>query len=100
MKTNLPSRARVVIVGGGAVGCGVAYALAEAGYSDILLVERAEELGQITTSQGAGFVRAAAGLGRAHQAGDALGGHLSQAATRCRRQAGLARGWFATHCAQ
>jgi len=55
MKTNLPSRARVVIVGGGAVGCGVAYALAEAGYSDILLVERAEELGQITTSQGAGL---------------------------------------------
>ena len=55
MKANLPSRARVVIVGGGAVGCGVAYALAEAGDRDILLVERAEELGQITTSQGAGL---------------------------------------------
>lgn len=55
MNSTLPSRARLVIVGGGAVGCGVAYALAEAGYSDILLVERADDLGQVTTSQGAGL---------------------------------------------
>src|SRR5262245_11033583 len=55
MNSTLPSRAQFVIVGGGAVGCGVAYELAEAGCSDILLIERAEELGQITTSQGAGL---------------------------------------------
>src|SRR2546421_8973099 len=55
MNSALPTRARLVIVGGGAVGCGVAYALAEAGQSDILLVERADDLGQITTSQGAGL---------------------------------------------
>jgi glycine/D-amino acid oxidase-like deaminating enzyme len=55
MNSTLPSRARFVIVGGGAVGCGVAYSLAEAGCTDILLVERADELGQMTTSQGAGL---------------------------------------------
>lgn len=50
-----PSNAEVVIIGGGAVGCGVAYALAKAGKTDILLLERAEDLGQATTSQGAGL---------------------------------------------
>src|SRR3954463_16820593 len=55
MNTALPSRARFVIVGGGAIGCGVAYSLAEAGGKDILLLERADDLGQVTTSQGAGL---------------------------------------------
>jgi glycine/D-amino acid oxidase-like deaminating enzyme len=47
--------AEIIIVGGGAVGCGVAYALTEAGKRDILVLERAEQLGQVTTSQGAGL---------------------------------------------
>src|SRR5258706_1908034 len=55
MNSALPTWAWLVIAGVGAVGCGVAYALAEAGQSDILLVERADDLGQITTSQGAGL---------------------------------------------
>src|SRR5438128_2211347 len=55
MSSSLPNRARFVIIGGGAVGCGVAYALAEGGLSDILLLERADDLGRITTSQGAGL---------------------------------------------
>ena len=45
----------IVIIGGGAVGCGVAYSLAGAGHSDILLIERAEDVGQVTTAQGAGL---------------------------------------------
>jgi glycine/D-amino acid oxidase-like deaminating enzyme len=45
----------IVIIGGGAIGCGVAYALAQAGKTDILVLERAAELGQATTSQGAGL---------------------------------------------
>ncbi|MFN0130045.1 MAG: NAD(P)/FAD-dependent oxidoreductase [Verrucomicrobiales bacterium] len=49
------SNAEIVIIGGGAVGLGVAYALAKAGKSDILLLERAPDLGQQTTSQGAGL---------------------------------------------
>src|SRR3954471_15756884 len=44
-----------IIIGGGAVGCGVAYALAKAGKTDVLLLERGAELGQVTTSQGAGL---------------------------------------------
>jgi glycine/D-amino acid oxidase-like deaminating enzyme len=55
MNSTLPNRAQIVVVGGGAVGCGVAYSLAEAGMKDILLLERAQELGRITTSQGAGL---------------------------------------------
>jgi len=55
MNSALPTRAQFVVVGGGAVGCGVAYSLAEAGCKDILLIERAEDLGQVTTSQGAGL---------------------------------------------
>ncbi len=47
--------AEIIIIGGGAIGCGVAYALAEAGKKDILLLERAGQLGQVTTSQGAGL---------------------------------------------
>src|SRR5712692_1433205 len=49
------NNAEIIIIGGGAIGCGVAYALAQAGKTDILLLERAEELGQVTTSQGAGL---------------------------------------------
>lgn len=36
----LPSQARVVIVGGGAVGCSIAYHLAKLGATDVLLLER------------------------------------------------------------
>lgn len=45
----------IVVIGGGAVGCGVAYSLANAGKRDILLIERAGDVGQVTTSQGAGL---------------------------------------------
>jgi len=45
----------VIIVGGGAVGLGCAYALAKAGKRDILLLERAEDVALATTSQGAGL---------------------------------------------
>src|SRR5690242_11713153 len=47
--------AEFVIIGGGAVGCGVAYSLAKAGKTDILLLERAADVGQVTTAQGAGL---------------------------------------------
>jgi glycine/D-amino acid oxidase-like deaminating enzyme len=42
-------------VGGGAVGCGAAYALARAGKQDILVVEREHDVARATTSQGAGL---------------------------------------------
>jgi glycine/D-amino acid oxidase-like deaminating enzyme len=51
---SLPD-AEYVVIGGGAVGCGVAYSLAKAGKTDVLLLERAADVGQVTTSQGAGL---------------------------------------------
>ena len=51
-----PQRAQTVIVGGGAVGCAVAYSLAEAGRKDILVLEKEESLATQTTSQAAGLV--------------------------------------------
>ena len=38
----VPSHARVVIIGGGIMGCGVAYHLAHEGWSDVVLLEKAE----------------------------------------------------------
>ena len=37
---TLPSRAQIVVVGGGIVGCSTAYHLARAGAKDVLLLER------------------------------------------------------------
>src|SRR5438094_3544230 len=51
---NLPS-AEFIIIGGGAVGLGCAYALARSGRTNVLLIERADDVGQVTTSQGAGL---------------------------------------------
>jgi glycine/D-amino acid oxidase-like deaminating enzyme len=52
---NSLSNSEIIIIGGGAIGCGVAYALAQAGKTDILVLERAGDLGQVTTAQGAGL---------------------------------------------
>src|SRR5438046_4010075 len=38
--TSLPSRARVVIIGGGVIGASVAYHLAGLGWTDVLLLEQ------------------------------------------------------------
>ena len=40
--SELPRSARVVIVGGGIVGCSVAYHLGKMGISDCILIERAK----------------------------------------------------------
>jgi glycine/D-amino acid oxidase-like deaminating enzyme len=47
--------AQVTIVGGGAIGCAVAFALVNAGYSDIQLLER-RGIAQATSGQAAGLV--------------------------------------------
>ena len=39
---KFPTTARVVIVGGGVMGCGLAYHLAHEGWSDVVLLEKAE----------------------------------------------------------
>ena len=40
--TGLPSRARVVIIGGGVIGTSVAYHLAAMGCTDVLLLEQGQ----------------------------------------------------------
>jgi dimethylglycine dehydrogenase len=39
---KFPTRAKVVVIGGGIMGCGVAYHLAHEGWSDVVLLEKAE----------------------------------------------------------
>ena len=39
---TIPTQAKVVIVGGGIMGCGLAYHLAHEGWSDVVLLEKAE----------------------------------------------------------
>ena len=56
-KNNLPKQAKVVIVGGGVIGCSTAYHLAKLGWKDIVLLERAE-LTSGTTWHAAGLVEA------------------------------------------
>jgi glycine/D-amino acid oxidase-like deaminating enzyme len=48
--------AEIVIIGGGAIGCAIAYRLAEAGKTDVLLVEKNAALASATTAQAAGLV--------------------------------------------
>ncbi len=55
MEQSLPATARVVIVGGGIVGCSVAYHLAKLGWRDLVLLEQAKVSGG-TTWHAAGLV--------------------------------------------
>jgi 4-methylaminobutanoate oxidase (formaldehyde-forming) len=51
----LPKRARVVVVGGGVIGCSVAYHLAHMGWKDVVLLER-DRLTSGTTWHAAGLI--------------------------------------------
>lgn len=52
---SLPTQARVVIIGGGVIGCSVAYHLAKIGWTDIVLLER-KQLTSGTTWHAAGLI--------------------------------------------
>jgi len=52
---NLPSHAQVVIIGGGIIGCSLAYHLTKLGTTDVLLLER-KQLTSGTTWHAAGLV--------------------------------------------
>src|SRR5437867_5066329 len=53
---DLPRTASAVVIGGGVVGCSIAYNLARRGLSDVVVVER-ETVGSGTTSKAAGGIR-------------------------------------------
>ena len=52
---DLPSSARVVIIGGGVIGCSVAYHLTKLGWKDVVLLER-KQLTSGTTWHAAGLI--------------------------------------------
>ncbi|MBR9863303.1 MAG: FAD-dependent oxidoreductase [Rhodobacteraceae bacterium] len=53
--SNLPEQARVVIIGGGVIGCSVAYHLTKLGWKDVVLLER-KQLTSGTTWHAAGLI--------------------------------------------
>ena len=53
--STLPARAQVVVVGGGVIGCSIAYHLTRAGVRDVVLLER-KELTAGTTWHAAGLM--------------------------------------------
>ncbi len=55
---TVPSRAQVVIVGGGVIGCSIAYHLAHLGWTDVLLLEQ-HRLTAGTTWHAAGLITSA-----------------------------------------
>ena len=52
---KIPSSAKVVVIGGGVVGCSCAYHLAKFGWKDVILLER-DKLTSGTTWHAAGLV--------------------------------------------
>ncbi len=55
MEKKLPSKAEVVIVGGGVIGCSIAYHLTKIGITDVVLLER-KQLTSGTTWHAAGLI--------------------------------------------
>ena len=55
MEKKYPSSTKVVVVGGGVIGCSVAYHLTKFGWKDVVLLER-DQLTSGTTWHAAGLV--------------------------------------------
>src|SRR6476660_5396078 len=55
MSSSIPAEAKVVIVGGGIIGCSVAYHLTKLGWRDVVLLEQ-NRLGGGTTWHAAGLI--------------------------------------------
>ncbi|MGA8977908.1 MAG: FAD-dependent oxidoreductase [Pedococcus sp.] len=88
MTADLPSRARVVIIGGGVVGCSVAYHLAHLGWTDVVLLEQGSLSGG-TTWHAAGLV----GQLRASEAGTRLVQYSTELYSRLEAETGLGTGY-------
>jgi heterotetrameric sarcosine oxidase gamma subunit len=84
----LPSRARVVIIGGGVIGASVAYHLAQQGWTDVLLLEQGQ-LSCGTTWHAAGLV----GQLRASENGTRLVQYSTELYERLEAETGLSAGF-------
>ena len=89
MTKSLPSHAQVVIVGGGIVGCSVAYHLIKVGITDVLLLER-KTLTSGTTWHAAGLV----GQLRATQNMTRLAQYTTNLFATLEEETGQATGFF------
>jgi 4-methylaminobutanoate oxidase (formaldehyde-forming) len=85
---TLPSHARVVIIGGGIIGCSVAYHLTRLGWSDVVLLEQGQLSGG-TTWHAAGLV----GQLRSHANMTGLIRYSTELYTGLEAETGLATGW-------
>ncbi|SHL50235.1 4-methylaminobutanoate oxidase (formaldehyde-forming) [Roseovarius marisflavi] len=77
---DIPQKARVVIIGGGVVGCSVAYHLTKLGWQDVVLLER-KQLTSGTTWHAAGLIaqlRATANMTRLAKYSQELYGALEE----------------------
>ncbi|MCU0949877.1 MAG: FAD-dependent oxidoreductase [Burkholderiaceae bacterium] len=83
-----PAHARVVIIGGGIMGCSVAYHLAQLGITDIVLLEQGR-LTSGTTWHAAGLV----GQLRAHESMTRLIRYSTDLYARLEAETGLGTGW-------
>ena len=86
--SELPSSAKIVIVGGGIIGCSVAYHLGKMGLTDVLLLERGK-LTSGSTWHAAGLVgqlRTSANITQ-------LLGYSVELYDRLEQETGLATGW-------
>ncbi|MFK8253939.1 GcvT family protein [Ancylobacter terrae] len=87
-KPDLPASARVVIIGGGIVGCSVAYHLGRMGWTDVILLER-NQLSSGSTWHAAGLV----GQLRSSASITQLLGDSVALYKRLEAETGLATGW-------
>ena len=88
MTTELPSRARVVIVGGGVIGTSTAYHLTRLGWTDVVLVEQGS-LSCGTTWHAAGLV----GQLRASESGTRLVQYSGELYAQLEEETGLSAGY-------
>ncbi|GAB7006050.1 FAD-dependent oxidoreductase [Nocardioides sp. AN3] len=88
MTAELPERARVVVIGGGIVGCSVAYHLTGLGWTDVLLLEQGR-LSSGTTWHAAGLV----GPLRASESGTAMVRYSAELYASLEAETGLATGY-------
>ncbi|HVQ86891.1 MAG TPA: FAD-dependent oxidoreductase [Actinomycetes bacterium] len=86
---TLPSRARVVVVGGGVIGTSVAYHLAHMGWKDVVLLER-DQLTSGTTWHAAGLMVT---FGSLSETSTELRKYTRDLYTRLEAETGLATGF-------
>ena len=86
--TQIPSRAEIVVIGGGVIGASVAYHLAHLGRTDVLLLEQGS-LSCGTTWHAAGLV----GQLRASEAGTRLVQYSTDLYSRLEAETGLGTGY-------